>query len=124
MTDVLVQTDIPQTPEKVRPLKSWKEYFSQLYLIFCTGSMIWVLANDDHNMIKIWYTFVITSLLGFRTISFFRKGDQCYLLEMCYVMTAISLFIIWLDYDIKIIYPFLHGPLAWYTLVFGDAILF
>lgn len=110
--------------EKIRPLKSLKEYFSQLYLIFCVVSMTWVLANDDHNLIIYWYTFVITSLMVFRTVSFFRKGWQCFLIEMCYAMTALLLFIIWFDYDIKIIYPFIHGPLAFYTLGFGDAAIF
>lgn len=110
--------------EKIRPLKSLKEYFGQLYLIFCAVSMTWVLANDDHNLIKYWYTFVIASLMAFRIVSFFRKGWQCFLIEMCYVMTMLSLFIIWFDYDIKIIYPFIHGPLAFYTLGFGDAAIF
>jgi hypothetical protein len=79
--------------EKVRPLKSLKEYFSQLYLIFCTNSMIWVLANDDHILIKYLYAFILVSLLGFRTISFFRKGNQYFLIEMCYIITVFLKFI-------------------------------
>lgn len=110
--------------EKIRPLKSLKEYFSQLYLIFCVVSMTWFLADNDHFLIKCWYTFEITSLMLFRSISFVRKNLQCFLLEMCYFMTALSLYIILTDQDIKIIYPFIHGPLALYTLVYGDALNF
>lgn len=119
-----VQSDIPIEKEKIRPLKSLKEYFSQLYLIFCVVSMTWVLATDEHFLIKCWYTFEIVTLMGFRVVSFFRKGWQCFLIEMCYYITAYSLYIIWSEQDIKIIYPFIRGPLAFYTLGFGDAIIF
>lgn len=110
--------------QPLRPLKSLKEYFSQLYLIFCVVSMTWILGDNNHDLIKYWYTFVIVSLLTFRAISFVRKGFECYLIEMCYIATLFSLPIILFDYDIKIIYPFIHGPLAFYTLIYGDAIVF
>lgn len=108
-------------PKRVTPLKSLKECFSQLYLVFCLVSMTWFLANDDHFLIKIWWTFVIGSAMFFRTISFFRNGSQCYLIEMCYIMTAYALYIMWTGEDIKNILPFLHGPLGFYTLLYGDA---
>lgn len=110
--------------QTIRPLKSLKEYFSQLYLIFCLVSMTWALAYNDHDWILIWYTFVIGTSMAFRTISFFRKGLQCFLIEMCYVMTAIFLYIAWTGQDIKIIFPIISGPLAFYTLFYGDAVIF
>lgn len=108
----------------IRPLKSLKEYFSQLYLIFCLVSMTWALAYNDHYWILIWFTFVIGTSMGFRTISFFRKGWQCFLIEMCYVMTAFFLYVAWTGQDIKIIFPIISGPLAFYTLFYGDAAIF
>lgn len=110
--------------EPGRPIKSLKEYFSQLYIIFCCILMTWILATNDHKLIKYTYLGIMISLLCFRTISFFRRGFQYYLLEMCYVINIISLFVIALDYDIKIIYPFMHGPLMCYSLIYGDALIF
>jgi uncharacterized membrane protein SpoIIM required for sporulation len=123
--DKVVQVE-PKKPreEKARPLKSLKEYFSQLYLIFCNNLMVWFLAYDDHVLIKYWYSSILVPLLSFRTVSFVKKRMQFYLIEMCYFINVLTLYVINSGRDIRVVYPFLHGPLAFYTLVYGDALIY
>lgn len=121
MSESNIKLETQPKKERVTPLKSLKEYFSQLYLVFCLVSITWVLANNDHFLIKILWSFVISSSMIFRTISFFRNGSQCYLIEMCYIITAYSIYVMWFKNDVKCVLPFLYGPLGFYTLAFGDA---
>lgn len=98
-------------------------YLSYLFIMFCSITTAWLLGNNDHVLIRYWYPIIMGLLIGTRIVNFYKRKYQLYLLEMCYVVNLVSIIIIPLEYDIRYIYPFLHGPLMTYSLVYGDSIV-
>lgn len=84
----------------------------------------YILSPNDHIKIKYYYSILLSLLFLTRFYSFYRKDWLLYLFEMCYIVNFVSIFIVPLNYGLELIYPFMHGPLAGYSLVYGDAIVF
>jgi hypothetical protein len=42
---------------------------------------------------------------------------------MCYFVNILAMYFLLMDYDVKPIYPYLHGPLLLYAIVSGDAFI-
>lgn len=103
--------------------KTFKHTIMYILTFLLTMMSVWILAFDNHNIIKWWYSLLLSFLFVTRIYSFYRKDYLLYLLELCYVVNFVSIFYIPLGFDIKYIYPFMHGPLACYALIFGDALL-
>jgi hypothetical protein len=101
------------------------------YVMYVTGicsllGSVWVLASDFHPLIKCWYSGLLSFLFATRLYSFYKKNYLWYLLEMCYIVNIVSIFTVQFDnfgYTMKLLYPFIHGPLAGYALLYGDAII-
>ena len=100
-----------------------KNYVSYLYIMFTIIITTWFLAHDNHKKIKLWYSITLFLLLLFRCISYYRKEYLLHMLEMCYFINLVSIFYVQSNYDIRYIYPFMHGPLMVYSLIYGDAFI-
>ena len=107
------------------PVKTdtFQNYVIYIFILFEIITSAWLLGSNDHELMKYWYAFVQLSLFGTRIYSFYRKDYLLYLFEMCYIVNIISIFIVPTNYCLKYIYPFFHGPLMAYALVYGDAIV-
>lgn len=102
------------------PFTMWQSmtYNMLLVLIVATG---WILGKNDHDIIKYWFVTVMPMLLIMRIPDFLKRGYHHFLVEMCYYVNVMSVFFILFNFDIRYIFPFLHGPLMVYSIVAGDA---
>lgn len=103
--------------------KSFNHTIMYVLTFILTMGSVWVLAADNHTLIRWWYAFLLSFLFATRIYSFYRKEYLFYLLELCYVVNFVSIITVPANYGMKYLYPFMHGPLAGYALVFGDALL-
>jgi hypothetical protein len=60
-------------------------------------------------------------LLGLRISEFIEIKYHHFLIEMCYYINFITMVVVLMGWDVKIIYSFTHGPLLFYCILFGDA---
>lgn len=104
--------------------KTFSHYVMYVTTFVLTMISVWILASDNHTLIKWWYSFLMVLLFFTRAYSFYRKGYLLYLFELCYVVNFVSIFTIPSNLGMKILYPYMHGPLAGYALIFGDALIF
>lgn len=107
------------------PVKTdtFQHYAIYLFNMIAMLGTSWVLATNDHQLIKWWSVAFFVILCGTRFYSFYRKDYLFFLLEMCYTANLASIICIATECDLKLIYPFMHGPLMAYSLVYGDAII-
>ena len=99
------------------------EYFSYMFSICALVATGWMLGYNDHQMLKYWYSFIMAILLIIRISDFKKKKYHHFFSEMCYFVNILAMYFFLADYDIKPIYPYLHGPLLLYAIVSGDAFI-
>ena len=104
------------------PKYSQNEYFSYIFLIFISLTTAWLLGNNS-SLLRLWYSVVMTILLCARSYDFRQKKYHHFLSEFCYYINFITIWYLLKNYDIKKIYPYLHGPLLLFSIVSGDAFI-
>jgi hypothetical protein len=101
--------------------KLFQNYVSIPLVITLLCITSWIFGYGDLNLIRYWYVFSLGFLIGIRAIEFVEIKYYHFLTEMCYYINIVSIIVVLFDFDIKLIYPFTHGPLLLYCIVFGDA---
>jgi len=101
--------------------KIFQNYVSVPFVVTLLCITSWVFGYGNLDLIRYWYGFSLTCLLGIRACEFIEIKYYHFLTEMCYYINVISIFVVLFDYDVRIIYPFTHGPLLLYCIMFGDA---
>jgi hypothetical protein len=101
--------------------KIFQNYFSVPFVITLLCITSWVFGYGDLTLIRYWYTISLGCLIGIRAVEFVEIKYYHFLTEMCYYINVISIIVVLFDLDIKLIYPFTHGPLLLYCIIFGDA---
>ena len=99
------------------------EYFSYMFSICALVATGWLLGNNDHLLLKYWYAFIMSLLMVMRIPDFKQKKYHHFLSEMCYFVNLLAIYFLLMDYDLKPIYPYLHGPLLLYAIASGDAFI-
>lgn len=105
------------------PTNTFQNYIIYLFLMFEIVGTAWICGSNDHALLRTWFTFTMITLFVTRLYSFYKKGYLLYLWEMCYFVNLVSIPMIYNDIGMNYIYPFLHGPLIAYSLIFGDALI-
>lgn len=100
-----------------------KEYLSYNLLIGIIIATAWILGNNDHEIIKWWFAIAQTLLLVLRIPDFIKKGYKHFFAEMCYYVNILGIIATSLNYDIRYLFPFFHGPILLYCIVSGDAVI-
>lgn len=126
MIDINEQTNQTNQENKsnIKPKstkKIFQNYVSIPFVITLLCITSWVFGTGNIQLIRFWYVFSLACLLGIRTAEFVEIKYYHFLTEMCYFINIVSMWVVLFDYDIKLIYPFTHGPLLLYCIVFGDA---
>lgn len=101
--------------------KIFQNYVSIPFVITLLCITSWVFGTGDIQLIRLWYVFSLACLLIIRGMEFVEIKYYHFLTEMCYFINVVSMWVVLFDYDIKLIYPFTHGPLLLYCIAFGDA---
>jgi hypothetical protein len=101
--------------------KVFQNYVSIPLVITLLCITSWIFGYGDLNLIRYWYVISLGSLIGIRAMEFVEIKYYHFLTEMCYYINVISIIVVLFDFDIKLIYPFTHGPLLLYCIIFGDA---
>ncbi len=101
--------------------KIFKNYISIPFVITFLCITSWIFGKNNIKLIRYWYFFSMCCLLSIRISEFVEINYHHFLIEMCYYINILSMFIVLLNMDIRIIFPFTHGPLLFYCIVFGDA---
>lgn len=99
------------------------EYFSYIFSLILLLATGWLLGFNDHIILKYWFTFVMSILLLIRIPDFKHRKYQHFFYELCYFVNIYAMYILLMDKDIKIVYPYLHGPLLLYAIVSADAFI-
>ena len=116
-----MNTNTNATTKLTTNKKLFKNHYSVPFVVSLMCITSWIFGNGDINYIKIWYFISMCLLLGLRISEFVEIKYHHFLVEMCYYINVLTMFIVLLDYDVTIIYPFTHGPLLFYCILFGDA---
>jgi hypothetical protein len=110
---------------KLKNLKSnnriFKNYYSIPFIITLLCITSWIFGNGNIQLIRYWYFISMCILLGIRISEFIEIKNHHYLLEMCYYINILTMIIVIMNYDIRMIYSFTHGPLLFYCILFKDA---
>jgi len=115
-----VNVNISNTSE-ITNIFIFKNYISVPFVITFLCVTSWIFGTGNINLIRYWYFISMSFLLGIRVSEFIEIKYYHFLVEMCYYINILTMFIVILDMDVKIIYPFTHGPLLFYCIIFGDA---
>lgn len=108
--------------KKITPnINIFENYISIPFTITLLCLTSYIFGYGDLQIIKYWYCFSLGCFLLIRISEFVEIKYYHFLIEMCYYINIISIIIVLFDFDIKIIYPFTHGPLLLYCLIFGNA---
>ena len=99
------------------------EYFSYIFSLGILVFTGWMLGYNDHSLLKYWYSFIMSLLLVFRIGDFKQKKYHHFFSEMCYFVNILAIYFLLMEFDLKPIYPYLHGPLLLYAIVSGDAFI-
>lgn len=99
------------------------EYFSYMFSIGALVITGWILGYNDNSLLKYWYAFIMSLLLVIRIPDFNKKKYHHFFSEMCYFVNLLAIYFLLMDYDVKPIYPYLHGPLLLYAIASGDAFI-
>ncbi len=102
-------------------LDSFTNYLIFLFLMFSGFVTAFICGSNNHQNLIRWYTFCFPLLMVLRVVSFYIKNYLLYMLELCYFVNFVSIFAVYFNVGMKYIYPYLHGPLPGYSLMFGDA---
>jgi hypothetical protein len=98
-----------------------KAYFSYIFTLSILVSTGWILGNNNEKVIKYWYCVIMSLLLIIRIPDFRNKKYHHFFSEMCYFVNLLTIYFLLFNFDIKPIYPYLHGPLLFYAIFSGDA---
>lgn len=99
------------------------EYVSYLFIMTLLVTTTWLLGLNDLKLLRYWFAFVMTSLLIIRIPDFRKKKYHHFLSEMCYFVNIFSIIISATNIDIRVVYPFLHGPLLVFAITSADAFI-
>jgi len=114
----------PEPLKNIKPKsnkKVFQNYISIPLVITLLCITSWIFGYGNLVIIRYWYVFSLGCLIGIRAVEFIEIKYYHFLTEMCYYINIISIIVVLFDFDIKLIYPFTHGPLLLYCVVFGDA---
>jgi hypothetical protein len=100
-----------------------RKFISYVFSMILFGTTIWLCAYNDHELLKWWYISIMSLLLIIRIPNFFKRKWHHFLYEMCYFVNIYTFFNFGTGGDIKQVFPFLHGPLMMYAIVFRDAFI-
>jgi len=101
--------------------KMFQNYVSIPLVITLLCITSWIFGFGNLTLIRYWYVISLGCLIGIRAVEFVEIKYYHFLTEMCYYINVISIIVVLFDLDIKLIYPFTHGPLLLYCIIFGDA---
>lgn len=101
--------------------KIFQTYISVPFVITLLCVTSWIFGNGNIQLIRYWYVFSMCCLLGLRISEFVEIKYHHFLVEMCYYVNILTMGVVLLGYNVRIIYPFTHGPLLFYCIIFGDA---
>lgn len=101
--------------------KIFRNYYSIPFVITLMCITSWVFGTGDVQLIRYWYVCSMCVLLGLRISEFVEIKYHHFLVEMCYFINVLTMGVVLVGYDVRIIYPFTHGPLLFYCVLFGDA---
>ena len=99
------------------------QYFSCIFSICILVATGWILGHNNDLLVKYWYVLIMSLLLAIRIPDFKQKKYHHFFSEMCYFVNLLAIYFLLIDYDIKLIYPYLHGPLLLYAIFTGDAFI-
>jgi hypothetical protein len=101
--------------------KIFRNYVSIPLVITLMCITSWIFGKGDIELIRYWYFFSMCCLLFIRISEFVEINYHHFLIEMCYFINILTMFVVLFNIDIRIVYPFTHGPLLFYCVMFGDA---
>lgn len=101
--------------------KIFKNYYSIPFVITLMCVTSWIFDYGNIKLIKYWYLISMCVLFGLRISEFIEIKYHHFLGEMCYYINILSMGFVLFGLDVRIVYPFTHGPLLFYCVMFGDA---
>uniref|UniRef100_A0A6C0EBC3 Glycerophosphocholine acyltransferase 1 n=1 Tax=viral metagenome TaxID=1070528 RepID=A0A6C0EBC3_9ZZZZ len=101
----------------------FNQYVAHNIILFIIGLTGFIIGNNNHDLIRLWFCTVMTFLLVLRIIEYFKRDFHHYLIEFCYYVNWLTILFVSLNLDIRYIYPLIHGPLVIYAIVSKDAIV-
>lgn len=91
--------------------------YSVTLITILFGTTCWLFGNGNINILRLWYCIIMPLLFLLRIPDYIKRKYYHFFYELCYYINILSIIILLLNYDLKIIYPFLHGPLMSYSLL-------
>lgn len=101
--------------------KLTKQYFTFVYTTITLISTIWLIGTVNVQALQIVYPLTCAIVLAFRIEEFYRKKYMLFFIELCYFLLVWSAVMVACRFDVKYIYPFLHGPLLWFSFTNAEA---
>lgn len=101
--------------------KIFKNYYSIPFVITLMCITSWIFGTGNINLIRYWYVISMCILLGLRISEFVEIKYHHFLVEMCYYINILTMIVVFLGLNVELVYPFTHGPLLFYCIIFGDA---
>lgn len=109
---------------KILKIYSYIEKHSITIITIFLTITAWLLGNANLNLLKYWYCFMMSILLIIRIPDFIKKNCYHYFFELCYFLNILTIFILLLNSNLKLTYPFLHGTFICYSLFMKDKFIF
>jgi hypothetical protein len=96
------------------------EKYSLTIITLLFGITCWLFGFGNIDLLRLWYCIIMPILFILRIPDFIKKKYHHFFYEFCYFINILAIIILLFNYNINIIYPFLHGPLLLYSLVLKD----
>lgn len=120
----IVKESAQESEEKIKSLDhSMSHFMAYLFLQFMVIATAWLLGTDNHDLLRIWFPIGMTALMLIRIPDFIKQKYHHFLGEMCYFVNYITMGMMMMGTDIRIVFPFLHGPLMLYAITSGDGFI-
>jgi hypothetical protein len=117
-----INNDLTNTNTKPKSNKRiFKNHYSVPFVVTLMCITSWIFGYGNIQLIRYWYVFSMCLILGIRISEFVEIKYHHFLIEMCYYVNILTMYVVLMNYDIRIVYPFTHGPLLFYCVIFGDA---
>lgn len=100
-----------------------QHYFTYVFLMSMLITTVWLMGKSNIYLIKCWFAILLSILLTCRIVEYIRSDQYHFLAELCYYINVITIIMVNTDIDIRYIYPFHHGPLLLFCILFRDAFI-
>jgi hypothetical protein len=101
-----------------------KQFFTLVYTISTLILTIFFLGSSNIFALRVLYPFTCGLTLLFRIEEFYRKGFILFFVELCYFLFVWTAVAVACGFDVRYVYPFLQGPLIWFSLINGESYSF